>query len=114
MTLHAEHHRYRKPRRNRGAIPSVAGMVKEPILPVMASSHPIQTLDEETISILRCPVSGSRMHLDPSDNCLVCEVGGLRYPVRDGIPVLLPEEAKLPPEFETLEDFRKKFGRLGG
>jgi uncharacterized protein YbaR (Trm112 family) len=68
-----------------------------------------QTLDDETISLLRCPVTGSKLSLQ--DNCLVAEVGGLRYPVRDGIPVLLAEEAKLPPGFDTLDSFRAKFSR---
>ena len=40
---------------------------------------------------------------------LIAEVGGLRYPVRDGIPVMLVEEAKLPEGIESLEAFKVRF-----
>jgi uncharacterized protein YbaR (Trm112 family) len=40
---------------------------------------------------------------------LVGEVGGLRYPVREGIPVLLAEEAKLPAGIESLDAFKARF-----
>jgi uncharacterized protein YbaR (Trm112 family) len=34
----------------------------------------------------------------PFEHCLVCEAGKICYPVRDGLPFLLPEEAfYLPP-----------------
>ncbi|MBV8900515.1 MAG: hypothetical protein JOY92_10455 [Verrucomicrobia bacterium] len=34
----------------------------------------------------------------PFEHCLVCETGKICYPVRDGLPYLLPEEAfYLPP-----------------
>jgi uncharacterized protein len=74
----------------------------------MADSTPMQILDEETLSILRCPVTRSKLKLE--DGFLVGEVGGLRYPVRNGIPVLLAEEATLPAGLESLEAFRKRFG----
>jgi uncharacterized protein YbaR (Trm112 family) len=68
-------------------------------------------LDEETIAILRCPVTGGRLRFDADQSCLISDKGGLRYPVKDGIPVLLAEEAKLPAGFESLEAFRKQFGK---
>jgi hypothetical protein len=75
----------------------------------MADAPPVQVLDDETISILRCPVTGSPLRLD--DGYLVAEFGGLRYPVRDGVPVLLAEEAKLPPGCESLAVFKSRFPR---
>jgi len=42
---------------------------------------------------------------------LIAEVGGLRYPIRDGIPVMLPEEATLPEGVATLDEFKKRFAR---
>lgn len=75
----------------------------------MAPTPHTQILDGETIAILRCPVTGSRLSLH--EGFLVAEVGGLRYPVRDGIPVLLAEEAKLPPGFDSLDSFRASFSR---
>jgi hypothetical protein len=69
---------------------------------------PVQILDAETISILRCPVTGSNLRLEADH--LISQVGGLRYPVRDGVPVLLAEEAKLPPGIDTLQAFKIRFG----
>lgn len=79
-----------------------------PILPAMNPATPPQVIDEETISILRCPVTHSKLRLE--DGFLVSEIGGLRYPVRNGIPVMLPEEARLPAGIESLDTFRERFG----
>jgi uncharacterized protein YbaR (Trm112 family) len=68
---------------------------------------PVQILDAETIAILRCPVTGSPLRLE--DDHLISEVGALRYPIRNGVPVLLVEEAKLPAGIETLAAFRSRF-----
>jgi uncharacterized protein YbaR (Trm112 family) len=65
------------------------------------------TVDPELLSILRCPLT--RSSLRQEGNFLVAEVGGLRYPVRDGIPVMLIEEAQLPAGVETLEAFKTQF-----
>jgi hypothetical protein len=74
----------------------------------MPEEH-INGLDEETLTILRCPVTGSRLRSEPG--WLVSEVGGLKYPVRDGIPVLLAEEAQLPEGCASLDSFKQQFGR---
>jgi uncharacterized protein YbaR (Trm112 family) len=37
-------------------------------------------------------------------------VGGLRYPVQDGLPVMLMEEAQLPEGVAALEDLKRQFG----
>ena len=65
------------------------------------------TLDPTFLSILRCPLT--RSPLRQEGQFLVAEVGGLRYPLRDGFPVMLIEEAELPEGVETLDDFRRKF-----
>ena len=38
---------------------------------------------------------------------LIAEVGGLAYPVRDGIPVMLIEEAKLPAGVSSLDELKR-------
>lgn len=68
---------------------------------------PDTTLDPELLNILVCPVTRSRLRQEGEE--LVGETGGLRYPIRDGIPVLLAEEATLPEGFESLEQFRKQY-----
>lgn len=52
------------------------------------------SVDRELLEILACPVDKAPL-LEESDR-LVCTSCGRRYPVRDGIPVMLVEEAELP------------------
>ena len=66
-------------------------------------------LDRQLIEMLRCPITLSPLRLEGDE--LVADVGGLRYPVRDGVPVMLPEEAKLPDGVADLDEFRKRFHR---
>jgi len=65
------------------------------------------TVDSELLSILRCPLT--RSPLRQEGDFLIAEVGGLRYPVRDGIPVMLIEEAQLPSGVDSLDAFKTKF-----
>ena len=51
-------------------------------------------IDERLLAVLVCPDCKADVKLD--DECLVCEGCGLRYPVRDGIPIMLVEEAQKP------------------
>lgn len=51
-------------------------------------------LDKELLEILVCPVSKAPLLWREEQNELVCKASGLAYPIRDGIPVLLEEEAR--------------------
>lgn len=51
-------------------------------------------VDKELLEILACPVDHAPVR-EEGDR-LVCSDCGRRYPVRDGIPVMLVEEAELP------------------
>lgn len=64
-------------------------------------------LDPELLEILRCPLTRSRLRQD--GDFLISEVGGLAYPVRDGIPVMLVEEAKLPSGIDSLDTFKTRY-----
>ena len=44
--------------------------------------------------LLVCPISGGTLHYDKSENCLISKVAKLRFPVRDGVPILLVAESK--------------------
>jgi len=72
-----------------------------------SSTASSNTIDPELLAILRCPLTRSRLRQE--GDFLIAEVGGLAYPVRDGIPVMLVEEAKLPEGIESLEAFKAKF-----
>lgn len=50
--------------------------------------------DEKLLEILVCPVSKASLEYDKEKQELVCSVSGLAYPVRDGIPVMLENEAR--------------------
>ena len=50
-------------------------------------------IDEKLLEVLVCPVSKKSLVLNEETNELICEESGLAYPIRDGIPVMLPEEA---------------------
>jgi uncharacterized protein YbaR (Trm112 family) len=64
-------------------------------------------VDTDLLEILRCPVTRSRLHQE--GDFLIAEVGGLAFPVREGIPVMLAEEARLPAGIATLEEFKRRF-----
>lgn len=51
-------------------------------------------LDKKLLSILVCPVTKAPLEYDEARDELVCKASGLAYPVRDGIPVMLEEEAR--------------------
>lgn len=55
-------------------------------------------VDKELLDILVCPAcgDGATVTLDAADSTLVCTRCGRRYPVREGIPVMLVDEATLP------------------
>ena len=65
------------------------------------------TVPADLLQILRCPITGSRLRQD--GEWLVAETGGMAFPVRDGFPVMLPDEAKLPPGIESLDEFKRQF-----
>lgn len=56
-----------------------------------ASPH---TLDPRLLQILVCPVTHGPLEHDAAAGELVSRAAGLAYPIRDGVPVMLPEEAR--------------------
>ena len=51
-------------------------------------------IDPRLLAILACPACKTEVRLEGER--LVCAHCGRRYPIRDGIPVMLIEEAELP------------------
>ena len=51
-------------------------------------------IDEKLLTILVCPVSKAPLEYNRESDELFCQASGLAYPVRDGIPVMLEEEAR--------------------
>lgn len=50
-------------------------------------------LDKELLDILACPACKANVGL--KDDRIVCTKCGRRYPIRDGIPIMLIEEAEM-------------------
>ncbi|MDI3326095.1 Trm112 family protein [Pontibacterium granulatum] len=61
-------------------------------------------MDKKLIEMLVCPVSKAPLEWNPETQELICKASGLAYPVRDGIPVMLEEEARK----LTLEERERK------
>ena len=54
-------------------------------------------MDDQFLSCLRCPIDPKRQAtLSREQQSLVCSGCGSRFPVKNGIPVLVPDEADLP------------------
>jgi hypothetical protein len=52
-------------------------------------------VNDELLELLVCPVTRTKLRWDPERQELVSEAAGLAFPVRDGIPVMLVEEARV-------------------
>ncbi len=51
-------------------------------------------MDKQLLAVLVCPVSRAPLVHDKEHSELRCPASRLAYPIRDGIPVLLEEEAR--------------------
>ena len=60
----------------------------------MADEKLENAVDPLLLEILVCPVTKQPLDYDRAANELISRSAGLAYPIRDGIPVMLPEEAR--------------------
>jgi uncharacterized protein YbaR (Trm112 family) len=51
-------------------------------------------VDPRLLAILVCPLTKTSLEYDRTANELISRKAGLAYPIRDGIPIMLPEEAR--------------------
>ncbi|GAA0586806.1 Trm112 family protein [Caenispirillum bisanense] len=51
-------------------------------------------LDPKLLEILVCPLTKGPLRYDREANELISDKGGLAYPIRDGIPIMLIDEAR--------------------
>jgi uncharacterized protein len=62
-------------------------------------------ISDDLLQILRCPMDPERKtSLVLEENHLLCPRCGLKYPIKDGFPVLIVEEAELPPGTHSLAE----------
>lgn len=60
----------------------------------MDTNQPKDEVDPMLLEILVCPVTKQPLHYDRDAQELVSQAAGLAYPVRKGIPIMLPDEAR--------------------
>jgi uncharacterized protein YbaR (Trm112 family) len=67
-------------------------MTAEADLPAVAAGA--TAVDRRLLEILVCPVTKTSLVYDAERQELVSRAAKLAYPIRDGIPIMLPEEAR--------------------
>ena len=63
--------------------------------------------DVKMLELLVCPLGGEPLRLDPESGTLVSRRARLAYPIRDGIPILVPGEAEALSEHDPRLHSRK-------
>ncbi len=51
-------------------------------------------MDQKLLDILACSLCKGQLQYDGEADELICRIDQLAYPIRDRIPVMLPEEAR--------------------
>jgi len=51
-------------------------------------------IDLDLLAILVCPITRTPLRYDAHAQELISEAAGVAYPIRDGVPVMLVEEAR--------------------
>ena len=60
------------------------------------------SMDKRILDVLVCPVCKSSLHYVEADQELICKADRLAFPVRDGMPIMLEDEAREIPATEEL------------
>lgn len=58
------------------------------------SEKELSAVDPKLLEILVCPLTKGTLTYDREHNELTSEKAGLAYPIRNGIPIMLVEEAR--------------------
>ena len=60
----------------------------------MRYKSPMSAIDPKLLEILVCPLTKVPLRYDAAKQELISDQAGLAYPIRDGIPVMLIDEAR--------------------
>lgn len=69
-------------------------MVDKPQKPSAAAAPEPSRIDPRLLEILVCPQAKCTLEYDAEKQELISRAAKLAYPIRDGIPIMLPEEAR--------------------
>jgi uncharacterized protein YbaR (Trm112 family) len=59
-----------------------------------STERPAGSVDPKLLEILVCPLTKTTLEYDAVRQELISRKAKLAYPIRDGIPIMLPEEAR--------------------
>jgi uncharacterized protein YbaR (Trm112 family) len=59
-----------------------------------SADRPVNTVDPKLLEILVCPVTKGPLEYDAAKQELISRQAKLAYPIRDGIPIMLADEAR--------------------
>ncbi|MBC7586162.1 MAG: Trm112 family protein [Tardiphaga sp.] len=59
-----------------------------------SAERPDASVDRKLLEILVCPLTKGALEYDADRQELISRKAKLAYPIRDGIPIMLPEEAR--------------------
>ena len=65
-------------------------MADEPTTPTIEATR----VDPKLLELLVCPLTKATLDYDAERQELISRQARLAYPIRDGIPIMLPEEAR--------------------
>ena len=98
--------RERAPRHDAGAVRDVGprglgAAVADAVREAAAMTEERATVDPKLLEILVCPVTKESLRYDAERQELISDRARLAFPIRDGIPIMLPDEARPLEEDET-------------
>jgi uncharacterized protein YbaR (Trm112 family) len=53
-----------------------------------------KTIDPRLLEVLVCPLTKTTLRYDRERQELISEAAKLAFPIRDGVPIMLPDEAR--------------------
>ncbi|MHC3939350.1 hypothetical protein ACI0FR_00646 [Paenochrobactrum sp. BZR 201-1] len=62
---------------------------------IMEKAQSQGEVDISLLELLVCPLTKTALRFDRENNELISQKAKLAYPVRDGVPIMLPSEARI-------------------
>lgn len=63
-------------------------------------------INKDLLDLMICPLTGDKLRQE--EDKLVSEKWGVKYPIRNGIPIMLVEQAELPDGANSIEELKAK------
>ena len=75
---------------------------------VSAAKNSSPKISSHLLELLVCPLTKSQLRYDEETNELVSDIAGLAFPIVNGIPIMLVEEARKIPALRETEPLGQK------